>query len=109
MKIPQCSACEKQGEQCNITDYVAYPYALVESLHLRVQALEEKLGTLPDQPGSSLQPQRNVSNVPWSEDISKEAEEVGILAIGLSDRYSQTKYGKRVSLLAKVTRFNVSG
>lgn len=101
LKVPQCSACEKQGEVCNITEYVAYPYALVESLHLRVKELEEKLAAGKD--GSTYNPHTGEpsTNPPFvtsgktaSPDVSKEAEEVGVLAIGFADRYSQAKYGE---------------
>lgn len=101
--MPQCSACERQGEVCNITEYVAYPYALVESLHSKVQELEEKLAAYTN--GSTHGPSPNGPTPgPYSNrqptvgesvpaDVSKEAEEVGVLAIGFADRYSHSKYG----------------
>jgi hypothetical protein len=107
--VPRCSACKKQGEPCNITDYVAYSYALVERLHSRIQELESKLDSqasnnnISDQPPNApvrLDPaayprETDVpEKLPWSADVSKEAEEVGVLAIGFDDRYSQNKYCK---------------
>lgn len=101
--MPHCSACERQGEVCNITEYVAYPYALVESLHSRVKELEGKLAAYtngsahgPYLSGPTLEPYFNRQTAGASAppaDVSKEAEEVGVLAIGFADRYSHSKYG----------------
>lgn len=104
--MPQCSACERQGEVCNITEYVAYPYALVESLHSRVKELEAKIAACTN--GSSCEPTvsehargPSSNGLPPTTgksasiaDVSKEAEEVGVLAIGFVDRYSHAKYGR---------------
>ena len=106
--VPRCSACKKQGEPCNITEYVAYSYALVERLHSRIQELESKLDSQvgnhhPDQgpsaptrldPTAYSRPPGVPDKLPWSADVSKEAEEVGVLAIGFEDQYSQNKYCK---------------
>ena len=35
----------------------------------------------------------------WSADVTREAEEVGVLAIGFQDPYSEAKYGRKYSLL----------
>ncbi|KAL3485693.1 fungal-specific transcription factor domain-containing protein [Aspergillus germanicus] len=101
LKVPRCSACQRHGEACNITEYVAYPYSLVASLHSRVKELEQKLQSYSNQSGSNsssallgdASTQLNNSERPiWSVDVSKEAEEVGVLAIGYWDRYSEKKY-----------------
>lgn len=100
--MPRCSACKKQGEPCNITDYVAYSYALVERLHSRIQELESKLDSqasgnsnIPEHvPTVYPRPPEPPEKLSWSADVSKEAEEVGVLAIGFEDRYSQNKYCK---------------
>ncbi|KAJ0420119.1 fungal-specific transcription factor domain-containing protein [Aspergillus carlsbadensis] len=101
LKVPQCSACQKHSEACNITEYVAYPYSLVASLHSRVKELEQKLQSYSNQTGSisssdllgGAPTQLDNSERPvWSVDVSKEAEEVGVLAIGYGDRYSEKKY-----------------
>jgi hypothetical protein len=106
LKIPQCSACERQCEVCNITEYVAYPYALVESLHLKVKELENRLGSHkndsicePAVNEHGLGPSFNglpptSGKLASSADASKEAEEVGGLAIGFVDWYSHAKYGR---------------
>ncbi|KAJ5261079.1 hypothetical protein N7478_011674 [Penicillium angulare] len=102
----KCSACARHNETCNITDYVAYPYSVVEKLHARVQELEQRLLGLrstspaanaaePIQP-STINPlgqQSTTNRLLWSADVTKEAEEVGVLAIGFQDPYSHTKYG----------------
>ncbi|OJJ42674.1 hypothetical protein ASPZODRAFT_137056 [Penicilliopsis zonata CBS 506.65] len=90
LKIPQCSACSRQGEACNITEYVAYPYSLVERLHSRVQELEQQLAQ--KGAGQSGPQQAASDSLGWSADVTKEAEEVGVLAIGFADPYSHSKY-----------------
>lgn len=113
--MPQCSACERQGEVCNVTEYVAYPYALVESLHSKVKELEDKLAACtnesahgPSFNGSPLGPYSNRQQPTAREsvpaDVSKEAEEVGVLAIGFADRYSHSKYGKMLKSSQGTTR-----
>ncbi|KAL2848518.1 fungal-specific transcription factor domain-containing protein [Aspergillus pseudoustus] len=101
LKVPHCSACQKHGEPCNITEYVAYPYSLVASLHSKVKELEQKLQSYPGQLGPDSSSARlgdahtqldNSERPIWSVDVSKEAEEVGVLAIGSGDRYSEKKY-----------------
>lgn len=70
----------------------------------KVKELEDKLAACtngsahgqslngpPLEPYSNRQPTARQS-VPA--DVSKEAEEVGVLAIGFADRYSHSKYGK---------------
>ncbi|KAL3471973.1 fungal-specific transcription factor domain-containing protein [Aspergillus californicus] len=86
LQIPRCSACTRQDEACDITDCVAYPYSLIESLHARVQELESKLTTHSNGPSASS------GQLDWSADVSREAEEVGVLAIGLPGLYSHNKY-----------------
>lgn len=104
LKIPQCSACERHGEACNITEFVAYPYSVVEKLHARVQELEQRLhasqstNQVPSTSHNVRAIQQSSSGA-WSADVTREAEEVGVLAIGFQDPHSQGKYGRKHPLL----------
>lgn len=111
LKIPQCSACERHGEACNITEFVAYPYSVVEKLHARVQELEQRLhaSQSTNQVPSITQNLRAIQQSPtgaWSADVTREAEEVGVLAIGFQDPYSQGKYGRKCPLL--ILKYQIS-
>lgn len=76
----------------------------MESLHSKVKELEEELAACtngsahgPSLNGPTLGPYSNqqpTAGESGPADVSKEAEEVGVLAIGFSDRYSHSKYGK---------------
>ncbi|CAI7657740.1 unnamed protein product [Penicillium pancosmium] len=101
LNVPQCSACSKQGETCNITEHAAYPYSLIKELHSRVNELERDLETYANDAGGAsgntrpvgISAQQDASEKPsWSANVSKEAEEVGVLAIGFADPYSEMKY-----------------
>lgn len=85
---------------------MAYPYAVIEGLHAKVQELEGKLiaqSSHTDQDPRTASSghtigqhglQKNSEKSAWPTDVSKEAEEVGVLAIGLADPYSHNKYGR---------------
>lgn len=114
MLVPQCSTCTKQNEDCNIVDYVSYPYAEIEKLQNQVAVLHAKLAeaastariqdtvaTGPSIDGSAPQDPQYSQNESAADDVLKEAEEVGILAVAGSNQQSQTTYG-RVPLIPKI-------
>ncbi|KAM0628046.1 hypothetical protein ACHAPW_007607 [Verticillium nonalfalfae] len=107
-RVPRCTRCEKQGEDCNITEFVAYSYATVGSLQVQIRDLQAKLAiasqnAAPNQttitvseaqiamPAAPPPPMR-AGQAPWV-GVGKEAEEVGFLAIGGRNRHSDDKYG----------------
>ncbi|KAK1589990.1 fungal-specific transcription factor domain-containing protein [Colletotrichum navitas] len=69
--------CDLRNEQCNITDRVTYPYAAVKSLQDRIAELQNRLDIL----------SRNSSDQP-----PRQAEEIGVLAIGRPNSYSERIY-----------------
>lgn len=73
----------------------------MENLHSTVEELQKRLaackdGSAYDQPTDepSTHPPPATLGRSTAPDVTKEAEEVGVLAIGFGDRYSQAKYGK---------------
>lgn len=96
LRVPQCTACARQNEACNITDCVSYPYAVVKGLQDRINDLEARLRLVPTPNETVPEPEPEASDVnpePRA-DLQKEAEEVGFLTTGGSDLYSGSKYGK---------------
>ncbi|KAL6400967.1 hypothetical protein AUP68_16687 [Ilyonectria robusta] len=113
-KVPQCSACIRQNDKCNITECVAYPFSVVQRLQDQIRHLQarldlapvaashpggesQRLSLAPDHPPLPVQQQESLlqavnDKVNWPSDGLKEAEEVGVLAIGGSNLYSQNKY-----------------
>ncbi|KAF3356061.1 hypothetical protein VdG1_06799 [Verticillium dahliae VDG1] len=106
-RVPRCTRCEKQGEECNITEFVAYSYATVGSLQAQIRDLQAKLAiasrnAAPNHatitvseaqiamPAAPPPPMR-AGQAPWV-GVGKEAEEVGFLAIGGRNRHSDDKY-----------------
>ncbi|KAJ4125757.1 hypothetical protein NW765_001531 [Fusarium oxysporum] len=92
--VPQCTACARQNEACNITDCVSYPYVVVKGLQDRINDLEARLRLVPTPNETVLEPEPEASDVnpePRA-DLQKEAEEVGFLTTGGSDLYSGSKY-----------------
>lgn len=86
LQMPDCTACVRHEEQCDITDCVAYSHSTVEALFDRIRDLEERIQAgkfNPDTPQAQPNP---ISEPPQPsaalEDVSKEAEEIGILAVG---------------------------
>lgn len=95
LQVPQCSACMRHGEECNITDCVAYSYRTVESLLERIQDLEAQLVGSTSIPSSETVNRTSYSaSAAQSQDkaLAKEAEEIGILAIGGPSSYSEGAY-----------------
>ncbi|KAF6843070.1 branched-chain amino acid [Colletotrichum musicola] len=85
LQVPRCSTCQKQNEQCNITECVTYSYAAVKSLQDRVRELQEKLDELSNQH----------ARVPESSrfgDVRREGEEIGVLAIGRPNAHADKIY-----------------
>ena len=110
-KVPRCSACTRQGDECNITECVFYPYSALETLQRRINDLEARLpgsaegvnGAQPAVQPATDDRDASVGFVGLSDSAEaqhtsasfhKEAEEIGVLAIGGSDIYSRNKYGK---------------
>ncbi|KAK2003493.1 hypothetical protein LX36DRAFT_677598 [Colletotrichum falcatum] len=87
--VPRCSTCHRQNEQCNITYRVTYSYAAVKSLQDRITELQNRLDGISrnssDQPARASEPGR-------FDDVRKEAEEIGVLAIGRPSSYSERMY-----------------
>lgn len=94
LQVPQCQACTRHGENCDITDGVAYSYRTVESLFGRIQALEAQLAAATPSAPHAINHATNSASVEQSQDkaLSKEAEEIGILAIGGPSSYSEGSY-----------------
>lgn len=119
LRVPRCSTCERQDEQCNITDCVTYPYAAIESLKSHIRDLETKLEAANRQPSSNdhrpqavsneFQPPRGPSSPrieqpatdefgsSWAGDIVNEAQELGTLVVGGPDGHSNNIYGESTS------------
>ncbi|KAK2029288.1 hypothetical protein LX32DRAFT_589041 [Colletotrichum zoysiae] len=89
LRVPQCSACRRQNEQCNITDRVTYSYAAVKSLQDQITELQSRLDSISR--NSSDQPAK-ASELGHFDDVRKEAEEIGVLAIGRPNSYSERIY-----------------
>ncbi|KAL1873616.1 hypothetical protein VTK73DRAFT_803 [Phialemonium thermophilum] len=110
LRVPRCSACIRLGDECNITERVYYPYSVVRELQDQVNELRARLSTGQGAPGSVNHDQSQGGQQTSSAidghagarpqggtganltDIQKEAEEVGVLAIGGSDIYTGSKY-----------------
>ncbi|KAH6695451.1 fungal-specific transcription factor domain-containing protein [Plectosphaerella plurivora] len=88
LKVPRCAACTRHDEECNITECVAYPYAVVHMLQTEIADLKARLASQSAVPPAPQIVQREQSG--WT--AGKEAEEVGILAIGGPNRHSEDKY-----------------
>lgn len=91
LRVPRCSTCHKQNEQCNITDRVTYTYAAVQSLQDRIIELQAKLDAVSEATASQTGP---ISEPGQFNDVRKEAEEIGVLAIGRPSGYSERIYSK---------------
>lgn len=94
---------------------MAYPYAAVESLQQQIEGLQSRLQAVTGQNHADAAVVTGLSNQDfissldhspgrsnkqnWSDDIRKEAEEVGILAVGGPGAYSEHKYGTCCSSL----------
>lgn len=95
LKVPQCSACSRHREDCNITEGVLYAYSTVEVLLSRIQSLESQSAArspLQDA-GQQSRPPRTTSGPAEDQgDLSKEAEEIGILAVGGPSPFSSGAY-----------------
>ncbi|KAK1728585.1 fungal-specific transcription factor domain-containing protein [Colletotrichum acutatum] len=89
LRVPRCSTCEKQNEQCNITDRVTYTYAAVKSLQDRIIELQVRLDTVSEATASQTGP---VAGPGQFDDVRKEAEEIGVLAVGRPSGYSERIY-----------------
>ncbi|KAI8241035.1 hypothetical protein K4K55_012934 [Colletotrichum sp. SAR 10_96] len=89
LRVPQCSACEKHNEQCNITERVTYSYAAVKSLQDKIRDLQATINSL-TQDGET-QP-AEAPDVSRFGDVRKEAEEIGVLAIGRPNSYADRIY-----------------
>lgn len=93
LKVPQCTTCAKQNEECNITKCVAYSHDSVELLlgELRkLQACVDQAQHVPDRPHPSVMTEQQVRN---------EADELGVLAIGGHKRADlRASYGKSIPL-----------
>ncbi|KAI0473356.1 fungal-specific transcription factor domain-containing protein [Xylariaceae sp. FL0804] len=103
LQLPQCSACTRLSEKCDITDFVTYPYHVVEGLKARVLELELRLASLDGskssqaavraEPASASGTLRvDASTRDWADDIRKEAEEIGTLAAGGPEHHSDARY-----------------
>lgn len=91
LRVPRCSTCERQNEQCNITDRVTYTYAAVKSLQDRIIELQARLDAVSEATASQTGP---VVGPGQFHDVRKEAEEIGVLAIGRPSGYSERIYSK---------------
>ncbi|KAH6900005.1 fungal-specific transcription factor domain-containing protein [Thelonectria olida] len=97
-KVPKCSACIRQNDACNITECVAYPFSAIEDLRNQIDHLQARLAlvsTTTAQPPlaatlNHLVPPRDSPS--QNLDLHKEAEEVGVLAIGGPSPHSDSKY-----------------
>ncbi|KAL0941806.1 branched-chain amino acid [Colletotrichum truncatum] len=89
LTVPRCSACQKQNEQCNITECVTYSYAAVKSLQDRIKELQAKVDSLSQ--GTAEQPPQDLEASRFG-DLRKEAEEIGVLAIGRPNSYVDRLY-----------------
>ncbi|KAK1498487.1 hypothetical protein CTAM01_07216 [Colletotrichum tamarilloi] len=89
VKVPRCSTCHKQNEQCNITDRVTYTYAAVKSLQDRIIELQARLDGVSEATASQTGP---IAGPGQFDDVRKEAEEIGVLAIGRPSGYSERIY-----------------
>ena len=99
LRIPQCTSCQRQQEPCNITECVAYSYDTVQRLVSQIEHLQARLETVtiqnahPDALSSSA-----VSSRLDEKQVQNEAEELGVLAVGQSNRRDwQNSYGKLMS------------
>ncbi|KAH7145604.1 fungal-specific transcription factor domain-containing protein [Dactylonectria estremocensis] len=111
-RVPQCSACMRQNEKCNIIDCVAYPFSVVQSLQDQIRSLQGRLDLtaaaashaavttqlqpapdVPSLPGSQgIDVQRNNDKASGPSDGLNDSEEIGILAIGGPSLHSDNKY-----------------
>jgi hypothetical protein len=98
MKIPQCTSCKRQNEQCNITECVAYSHASIEYLRGEVHRLQASLElaqhtVATNNQGSTFDaPPRPTAMT--EQQIRREAEELGVLVIGGSrNNNSRSSYG----------------
>ncbi|KAI8262272.1 hypothetical protein K4K58_000827 [Colletotrichum sp. SAR11_239] len=89
LRVPQCSACEKHNEQCNITERVTYSYAAVKSLQDKIRDLQATINSLTQD--AETQP-AEAPDVSRFGDVRKEAEEIGVLAIGRPNSYADRIY-----------------
>ncbi|KAI8202683.1 hypothetical protein KHU50_004716 [Colletotrichum sp. SAR 10_65] len=89
LRVPQCSACEKHNEQCNITERVTYSYAAVKSLQDKIRDLQATINSLTQD--AETQP-AEAPDVSRFDDVRKEAEEIGVLAIGRPNSYADRIY-----------------
>lgn len=94
LQVPRCSTCLKQNEQCNITDCVTYSYAAVKSLQDHITVLQGKIDSLSH---TTTQPTQISSDTVRFNDVRKEAEEIGVLAIGRPNHYSDSIYSESCS------------
>ncbi|KAJ5015604.1 hypothetical protein K4K57_012910 [Colletotrichum sp. SAR 10_99] len=89
LRVPQCSACEKHNEQCNITERVTYSYAAVKSLQDKIRDLQATINSLTQDAETQSAEAPDVSRFG---DVRKEAEEIGVLAIGRPNSYADRIY-----------------
>lgn len=113
----------RQNDDCNITECVFYPYSALQRLQERINELEARPGaiadgavgaggdTTDDQTLDTSQVMMDRPTAPMAvsgppvgdraesgdETLQREAEEVGVLAIGGLDHYSENKYSMRRS------------
>lgn len=75
-----------------------YPYSAIETLLETIRNLHHQLeapASSPNAAGEVTAPALAGSHSENSDPIRKEAEEIGILAIGGPHKHSENKYGKR--------------
>lgn len=114
LRAPRCSACTRLDDECNIADCISYSYHEVQGLQAQISHLRDRLQLqLATEAGSRTVEDSSSQETPLlpthtegehqplqrdraalSGDSRREAEEVGILAIGGHDLYSQNKYGR---------------
>ncbi|GME28511.1 uncharacterized protein LTHEOB_2532 [Neofusicoccum parvum] len=110
--IPQCGACRRSDQECNITECVTYSYNTVHRLQVQVERLHQQLAQLGSSPSRSrvhsepleaehrhdVETQLLQTGIPGTERgvddfVAAVAEEVGNLTLGAPDGPSQRYVG----------------
>ncbi|KAH7031455.1 fungal-specific transcription factor domain-containing protein [Microdochium trichocladiopsis] len=74
LRVPRCTACEKQNDECNITECVAYSHSTVQTLLDELHRLRGRLDV-----AESRGPREQSMT---EQQVRSEAEELGVLAVG---------------------------
>ncbi|KXJ88095.1 fungal-specific transcription factor domain-domain-containing protein [Microdochium bolleyi] len=74
LKVPRCTSCTRQDEECNITECVAYSHASVQQLRDELERLRARSSVLERVPART--------SAMTEQQVRSEADELGVLAIG---------------------------